>query len=141
MAYFYFSQRYRKSYRGDSLDFSSLQTGFEIVRNTLTTFGQNGNEMLTYTAIRQKVSDLGNFQDQPITFTDADETDFVGIKDSFIGSLLEKLEELFPSDTINVLKSSEAIFFPKLYPDDPEAILAPPGWLSGERVGLMTWWL
>ena len=20
-------------------------------------------------------------------------------------------------------------------------ILAPPGWLSGERVGLMTWWL
>ena len=48
----------------------------------------------------------------------------MGIKDSLIGNLLEKLEEPFPSDTMNVLKSSNAIFSRKLYPDDPEAISA-----------------
>lgn len=45
------------------------------------------------------------------------------LSDALLGNLLEKLEQRFPSETINLLKSLDCILNPKLYPEDSSAIV------------------
>ncbi|XP_053402618.1 zinc finger protein 862-like [Mercenaria mercenaria] len=81
-------------------------------------------EMLTYTALRDQIAQTGGYQGQPVTISDVDETNFIRTKDALIGSLLEKLKQRFPSETMHVMKSFDAIFSPKLYPEEYSAMSA-----------------
>ena len=106
-----------KVFQRACLDFGSVRISLKTVRDTLTSFGQNISTLTTYSALRQEVTNTGSYQGIPVTITDAEETSFIAAKDALLGSLLEKLEERFPSQTMTVMKSFDAIFSPKLYPE------------------------
>ena len=106
-----------KVFQRACLDFGSVRISLQTVIDTLTSFGQDISTLTTYSALRQEVTTTGSYQGIPVTITDAEETSFIAAKDALLGSLLEKLEERFPSQTMTVMKSFDAIFSPKLYPE------------------------
>ena len=107
-----------KVFQRSCLDFSMVRVGLKTVRDTLNTFGQNPQALITLAEFHQQVTETGQYQGQPVRATDANLTSFNGIKDSFIGSLLQMLNSRFPDDTMKVLRCFDCILNPKSYPDD-----------------------
>ena len=65
-------------------------------------------------------------------------------KARFIYSVVKELMADEDGSCKHCKKQEKIIYVTNIFPHFQQSFLlfcAPPGWVSGERVGLMTWWL